>query len=395
MAIITGIGLSDHNDTTTAVSDCLTQAKLNFHGKTPSLLIAFISATTYDPQEVVNLIKKKHPKTPLLGCTSAGQITSSGSYDHSLVVAALEIDKELTVTPAIISNATQNPLTAGENLAKFFTTQPDKPPAAIMLFTPGLKFNADLFLKGLKSKLPPQTVIFGAAAGDDYRFHQTHQFLDKQIEPDAAVGMAIYGNLHISCAARHGWIPIGSAYQVTQTTNNLLAEVNQRPAINMYQDQTATSLISGSDQNHLAPLLYTYPIANITPSSLPEFLLRAPLSIVPPGGLVLNGEIPNASEISLTIGNNEEALAATNSAIKITSTHLTMAPPQLILAFSNVARKKLFMQKKHLEINSLTDVFGLSAPILGFYSYGEFCPPEPGQPTQFQNASFTVICLSS
>lgn len=394
MAIITGVGMSDHEDLPTAITDCLTQAELHLHQHKPSFLMAFVSSTAYDPYEVVNQIKKHHPRIPLIGCTSSGEITSAGSHEHSLVIAAVVCDKQTIVKTAFSGQVRQQPYQAGQQLADQFLTEA-APPQLLLVFAPGFGYDVDRLLEGLQNKLGPQTNIFGAMAADDYKFRQTYQFIDKHIDADHIVGIALYNEkLQISSASRHGWIPIGTSYHINKINNNLLEEINKRPAFTVYQDQFDITTLSQSDHSQNTSVLFPYPLANLN-SSTPEPLLRPAVAISPSGELTLNGNLPNNSEVSLSIGNHEEALNATQSAIHSVANHLTITPPQLIITISNVSRKKLLMHRKHQEINYLTDTFGLSAPIVGFYSYGEFSMPDPNTKSVYQNASFAVICIST
>ena len=46
------------------------------------------------------------------------------------------------------------------------------------------------------------------------------------------------------------------------------------------------------------------------------------------------------------------------------------------------------------EVEAVAEVFGQSATLAGFYSYGEINPFQPGQPCKLHNQTMTITTLN-
>jgi hypothetical protein len=60
-----------------------------------------------------------------------------------------------------------------------------------------------------------------------------------------------------------------------------------------------------------------------------------------------------------------------------------------------MARKIVLGRRTEEEIEQVRAQFGPQIPIIGFYSYGEFCPVGPVAPSHLHNETITLSVLGA
>jgi len=70
-------------------------------------------------------------------------------------------------------------------------------------------------------------------------------------------------------------------------------------------------------------------------------------------------------------------------------------PPQLVLVFNCVARRKVLGRRAADEIKTVRDILGPRVPTAGFYTYGEIAPLEgnTANPSFFHNETVVILTL--
>ncbi len=164
---------------------------------------------------------------------------------------------------------------------------------------------------------------------------------------------------------------------------NVLYELNGESALKVYER------FLGKHAQGLPEVGVEYPLGIVGPC--PDgtddnyCLLRAATSVNRnDGSLHLGGEIPEGSKVYMTCGDISSILDATRNAARIAKEGLNDTPPRMVFFYSYMARKILLGLRINEEFALIREQFGHNVPIVGFYSYGEYCQAGCGGPLSFK-----------
>ncbi len=323
----------------------------------------------------------------LIGCTSDGEISDMGYSSRSAVLGGFYSNK---IECCVVSteNIDRDGELAGRELAA-------KLPASarfIQLFSDGLTGNGCALLRGMFSVLDDDVQITGGTAGDAGRFRQTWQFAGNKVFTNSAVAIGMTGDIKVSEGMQSGWAPVGLPKKVTRAAGNILYELNGESALKVYER------FLGKHAERLPEVGVEYPLGIVGPC--PDdtddnyCLLRATTSVNrDDGSLRFAGEIPEGSMVYLTCGDISSILDATRKAARIAKEGLGDATPSMIFFYSCMARKILLGLRINEEFVLIREEFGCNVPIIGFYTYGEYCRLGCSGPCLLNNETAVVLVL--
>lgn len=373
MAIQAGVGVSKHSDSHQAGYEAAKTAVDRAGGGKPDLLIAFASAS-FDQNEMARGIRDVGSNAHFIGCTDAGEITNEGPVQKSVAVMAIR-SPDISFYTGLGRDVKAGAREAGRAVADEVKKKADKPLRAFIMLPDVLTGNGADIVRGVLDVLGPHFPVVGGAAGDDFIFEKTYQYRDDDVASGAVAGVGMSGKFTMGIGVRHGWVPIGLPMKVTKAKGAVLAELDGRPAISIYEDyfgQRADEL----RKEALARLAITYPLGLKIPEYEEEYLIRDPITVDPNGAITCAAEIPEGSEVRLMIGSKERAVEAAEDAAHhvMKEFEIDHARPKFVLMFNCIAREKLFGQKANDEIQAVMRIIGQDVPLLGFYTYGEQAP---------------------
>ena len=233
---MTGVGLGQSigeakNAATTAAKEA--QSKLDGH--TPAIIFAF-SSIDYDQHKVVEGVREIFPDTPVMGGSAAGEITSWSTVFDGVNVMAIATD-QIQFSMGIGYNVSTNSYGAAAEAAQDLLNNNNGtlPQLVITLFD-GMSGDGEDLVRGVQSVLGENIPLIGGSAGDDYKFEQTFEYYKDQVVTDAAICIGLTGDFSYGFGIRHGWQPVGLPLTVTKADGVLLQEVDNKPALNIYED---------------------------------------------------------------------------------------------------------------------------------------------------------------
>ena len=91
-------------------------------------------------------------------------------------------------------------------------------------------------LSGLNSVLPESVVVTGGLAGDGDRFQTTWVISGGRAQSNLVTAVGFYGNrIQIGHGSKGGWDIFGPERLVTKSQNNVLFELDGKPALDLYK----------------------------------------------------------------------------------------------------------------------------------------------------------------
>jgi hypothetical protein len=323
----------------------------------------------------------------LIGCTTDGEISDKGLLTGSAVLGGIATD-QLEFHTAVVENLAGRSEAAGKQLAT------DLPASVgyVQLLSDGLTGNGCAILRGMAAILGEELPIAGGTAGDEGKFVKTWQFAGNRVLNDAAVAIGFSGDLKLGTGIRSGWSPIGLPKKVTRSSGNILYELNGESALEVFER------FLGKHAEKLPAIGVEYPISLLDRwgdvGANDYQLLRATMSVNrEDGSIIFAGEIPEGSMVSLTCGDTVSILDAAEKAAQSAVSDLRDSAPAVIFCYSCMARKIVLGRRTHEEIERIRRTVGLSVPILGFYTYGEYCRMQCNGPSYLHNETVTLSVI--
>ena len=372
MAIQAGVGQSSGKDPFETGFEACQVALEKLGGEKADLVIVF-SSIKLDPKEVIRGVREASGNALLVGCSDAGSITNAGPAENSVGIMAISSDK-LHFYTGLKERIKDGAREAGQSVAKEIQASAKEPLKVFLMFPDVLSGNGADIVRGVLDVLGEHFPVLGGAAGDDFLFEKTYQYKDDKVVSGGVTGLGISGDFVMGAGVRHGWMPIGSPMTVTKSKGSVVYELDNKPAIRIYEDYFGDRA-KDLKTEPLARLAITYPLG-IKVSDLDEYLIRDPITADENGAITCAAEIPEGSEVRLMIGSKEKAIEAAEDAARklMRDFEEKRAKPKFILMFNCIAREKLFAQKANDEIQAVMKIIGNDVPLLGFYTYGEIAP---------------------
>lgn len=351
------------------------------------LLLVFCSRY-YDLPELLAQIRACSAGVPVIGCTTAGEIATSGPSEAGVVVAAFGGDG-FEIGTAAARSASKDLRQAGARAARCVPARQARPYRVLLLLTDGLSGDQQEVVRGAYGVVGAGVPLVGGCAGDDLTMTRTFQLCDDQVLTDAVVAAGIASDAPLGIGVRHGWRRVGEPMLVTCSNGNRVYTLDDRPALDVYLEHL------GVDEPPTAEsfprLALTHPFGLSRPSGeeqvrfigdadFAERSLRC-IAQVSPGALVWIME-----------GGVDSVLAATDAACRDSLAALGGRPPLGMLAFDCIARRGVLGDEGiRTEIQRLAAIAG-QAPVAGFYTYGEIARTRGMR--GFHNQTLVVLSMS-
>lgn len=355
-------------------------------GQTPQACWLFCSPQ-YGIEELLAGIVDTVGTSQIVGCTTDGEISTVGFSTGSAVLGGVATD-QIDFHLAAVTDLSQGSEEAGKRLAEQFPREV----TYAQVFSDGLTGNGCAILRGIASVLGPETPIAGGTAGDAGKFHRTWQFAGGEVMTDAIAAMGFSGRFQVGTGVRSGWSPIGTAKKVTRSSGNILYELNTQPALDVYER------FLGRHSDKLPEVGVEYPLGLVDESGKvgeeDYHLLRATMTVDRKNGSIsFAGEIPEGAMVRLTCGDYNCILEAAEKAARLALADLGDAQPLMVFFYSCMARKIVLGRRTREEVEILRQVYGPHIPIVGFYTYGEYCRVRRGGPNVLHNETATVSVI--
>ena len=392
MAIKIGMGLSTKRDSLKGTQEAVREARLNLQSQKIDLAVVF-SSLDFAHVTVFRTINNLLGPVPLIGCSSLAIISNQGIFKHGLAIMLLSFSADIYFNTACVKEISVKPIAdAGRELGEkllygFRGIRRD----LSMIFSDGLISDGSSFITGLQEKLGMSFPLAGASASDNLAFKRTYLYFNEEVLSDAACGVLWGGKLNFGLGIKHGWKPLGKPHRVTKSTGNIVYEIDNAPAVNMYKEYLAYDL--AKLRRELKYISIFYPIG-IYLAGEDEYLLRNILSIQDNGSLIFQGNVPQDSRIRLMIGTKESCLAATSQALNEAKDALLGRQLGCVFIFDSVSRYMLLGRQAKKELEIIKENLDKDTPIIGLYTYGEQAPLKAlnyqGR-TYFHNQTITIL----
>jgi hypothetical protein len=250
------IGHSVESDASAAGSAAASAA---LAGDDPKLLVVFCS-DSYDLPQLLSAISRHAPSTPLIGCTTAGEIATGRAATASVVVTAFG-GPGFAVRTAAARHASSRLREAGEEVAESLSETLDSHPHQVaILLSDALAGDQREVIRGAYAVMGAGVPLVGGCAGDDFKLAATSQLFDGEVVSDTLVGAMLASEAPLGVGVRHGWRPVGEPILVTRSAQNRVYTLDDRPALDVYLERFDAPEEARTDPAAFAQFSMTHPL---------------------------------------------------------------------------------------------------------------------------------------
>ncbi len=360
----------------------------------------------YDPKKLLEGIRGVI-KGPLIGCTTAGEITNGGVATGSVAIMCIESDK-IKVGVGVGENISRNAREAGQkvmisamkNLGEDIRTA-----SQIFIKTPSGRFaalteysaiilpdalsggGADI-VRGVMDVVGTTFPTVGGSPGDDLKMEKTYEMSNDDVYSDAVVGAILKSEFATGFGVRHGWQPASEPFIVTKSKGGTIYEINGEPAIKIYEKFFKREI----KERELGKEFTIYSLG--IPEIEGGYRLRWPIIRNPDGSIVCAAEVPEGSVVRIMRGDEKAMIEAAREAAE-EAVQRAGEPEEIVacIVFNCISRKEYLKDKASKEVEAIKKIVGKDTPIIGFETYGEIAPTAGG-PLGFHNQTIVVYVIS-
>lgn len=350
------------------------------------LVLVFGNRLMLEQTNVYKDVRLLFPDGHIVIGSTSGDITLDAVDDDSITITAIEFEKsDFLIKTSNVLNEDLDSFKTGSDLINQF---PQKGLKFVFVVSEGSFINGSELTQGMNSASNDDVLITGGLCGDAERFEKTIAGYNQNPKPGEIVAIGFYGEtLEASFSSHGGWTPFGPERIVTKSKSNVLYELDNQPALDLYKKYL------GDKSKELPGAALLYPL-NVKSSDEKQAFVRTILNInEEENAMILAGDIPEKSKVQLMMTNVDHIANASERAAK-QAMEKRKNKPQLAILISCIGRKLVLDQRVEEEIEEVVSVVGDDATISGFYSYGEIGPFDGENSCQLHNQTMTITLIS-
>ncbi|AUP77649.1 FIST signal transduction protein [Flavivirga eckloniae] len=350
------------------------------------LVLIFGNRFMLEEASVFEEIRGIFPDGHLVFGSTSGDITRESVDDNSITITAIEFEKSnFIIKTSNVLTSDLDSYKTGRDLIQQFPTDDLK---FVFIVSEGSFINGSELTKGMSAATEENLLITGGLCGDAARFEKTVASYNENPKSGEIVAIGFYGEtIEVSFSIYGGWTPFGPERIVTKSESNVLWELDNQPALDLYKKYL------GDKSKDLPAAALLYPL-NVKATNEKESVVRTILNINEEDNtMILAGDIAENDKVQLMMTNVDNIANASERAAR-QALELRENKPELALLVSCIGRKLVLDQRVEEEVEEVIEVIGKDATVAGFYSYGEIAPFHGYVSCQLHNQTMAVTLIS-
>ncbi len=377
------------------VGDALVeQVRAGLDGDPPALLALF--ASTAQPLEVIApRVAAAFPGSVLVGASTSGEFTERGDAKAASSLFALRGDFRIHAGMGVGLKADPE-RAVGEALAGLPQSLHGYPHRTAILLLDPLAGNGEEATLLAASLLGEGVRLAGGAAGDDLAMRRTQVACGGRAASDAVVVALLFSRTPLGVGVCHGHAPLSRPLRVTRAQDNVVFEIEGRPAWTVWLEETRAHVRQrGGDVDAMAPdeegaYLLRYEAGLAAGGN--AYKIRAPLARTQDGAIRFACGIPEGSVIRITESDADRQIASARQAAARARAHLDGGVRVAgAIVFDCICRNLILGDDFSRAVRGMSEELG-GAPLAGFETYGEIAL-DAGDMSGFHNTTSVVLAF--
>ncbi len=378
----TVVGHSNDPDSLSAITEVLEQCQQSLSGESPQAGILF-AAIDFEHTSILNKIDETYPGIELIGGTTDGEMSSILGFEQDSLTLMLFCADNITIRAGIGRNISQDLNAAIQTAIVQATTSHTDPIKLCITLPESLSTNGVLITNTLNQALGLKVPIVGGLTSDQWQFKQTYQFYKTEVCSDAIPILLFSGSILFSHGVCSGWNPIGKRGKITKASQNVVYEIDGKPALDFYHHYLGERAPSPE-----------YPLA-VFDINETDYYLRPASGVYDAtvGSVTFFGDVPEQAIVQITETTHDSILSASRTSMMQALNNYPGQKPVAILYFSCAGRRQILGTRTKEEYALTQTCFTESLPSCGFYTSGEISPLEYQGISYFHNQTFITLLL--
>lgn len=373
------------DDIKSALSKCLND---DFK---PTLAIVFLSIKQ-DREAISRLLNEKGIQ--IFGATTAGEFIDGDIEKGSIVMMLIDMNPAYFKVEFIETNE-QTTVDDAKKLGVIVKNTFNNP--ALIIATGGIFIDGDQIIEGIlegfgksTSSQDSELTVFGGMAGDDLIAEKPLVFTNENCTDNALLSLIIDKNkIDVRGIASCGWKAIGTTKTVTKSEGNIVYTIDDKPALDMLMKYLGVDVEQQANNGIVAFLnSWYYPLQLERDNG--DIVIRATrFANSENRSLICTGSVPEGSKIKFAFPPEFDAIETVVAECESIKDNAHQQADALIM-FSCVSRHLSFGALIKEEIEQVQNLW--KAPLVGFFTYGEYGRSKIGN-NEFHNNACCVVAL--
>ena len=365
------VALSNESNSARAALEIARELHGSLDGVAPDCCIVFATDEHLESIEMVRETLCSALDTPyVVGCSASGLLVAGKECEAGPALGVLAIvSDQLRTTPFLFADVGDHGATAASQLGQRMRGSRDS--SDLMLVWPDpFSVRPDQLIATLDRLLPGLTLV-GAAASSAQPDAST-QFCGGELSNHSVSGLRLSGDFKHAIGVTQGCAPIGKPLRVTSAHDNLLLELDGRPAYELLEEIAPKELLA--DPNAAMDYLFVGLVPKSPNSDESAYLVRNIIAIDPDTGvLAITDRVSEGGEIVFARRSAEAAQTDLKRMLESLSVQRTGVDYRFGLYFNCRARGSSLYEKGDVDAVEIQRMFP-DLPLLGFFGNAEIGP---------------------
>ncbi|RVU38221.1 hypothetical protein EOI86_02695 [Hwanghaeella grinnelliae] len=347
-------GVSRKTNAVEAVEDLAAQLK-----DVDAAVVLIFASPHFDKDKLADALTQNFGATPVIGCTTAGEITPLG-YETGTLTGVAFPRLHFRFSSRLITNLSRFSIDDGLRFCREFVSDFGETPgwnSLAILLTDGMCRQEEALLSAMEPGLAPIPIL-GGSAGDGLDFKQTFVLHEGKFHSDAALLTLLATNFRFTELRFDHFLPTEQRMVVTDADpgRRLVREINAEPAAVEYARAVGCSV------DELSPFVFATRPTLVRVGG--KYHVRAIQKVEPDDGLSFLCAIDEG--LVMTVGQAQDIVAHLDR--EFTGLKAKHGQPTLVLGFDCMLRRlESELLKKY---NAVSELLRQNR-VIGFSTYGE------------------------
>ncbi len=349
----------------------------------PTLAIVFLSID-HDSEAITALLRSHNIQ--VFGSTTSGEFIDGDIEKGSIVIMLLDMNPahfKLEFLETGEQTTFENAKQLGLKGTSMFSN------AAYIIVSGWLTEDGENIIEGIKQGYGKDVTIFGGMAGDDLKLEGPLVFTDAHSSDKGLLTLIInQDEIEVYGIATCGWKPIGTTKTITKSEGNIVYTIDDKPALDTILKYLGEEYNFDSGKEIVTQLGAYYPL-QLEREGVAPVMRTAMFANKEDRSIICAGHVPQGSKIKFSLPPDFdviEKVVEECQELKAEKLHNADA----LIMFSCISRLLSFDILIEEEINQVKEVW--DAPLVGFFTYGEFGKSKTGK-HEFHNNTCCIVAL--
>ncbi len=354
--LMVGVGQAEGINSERVILQVIEQARKALGDFVPQAGIFYASAE-FDQPVMLKEILRCFPHLSLIGCTTAGEFSSSCGFSEVSASLVLFYSDTIEIKAGLGEAVSNDPVKAVQNAVHSARKDLSQDESLCLFFPDGAVTASTDVLDCLNQTLHPECAAFGGCAAR-HGFHSAPPklFYGDRVLKDAFPLLLFSSDLKYAFSVSNSWTPVGDKKKVMSAHQKKVHQIGSESALDFYVHYLGT---------HSKPVP-EFPLA-VYEQGKDQFYIRVPVGYEQESGAVsFGGFVPNGSDVQLMEATPSKILSETDLSVQSVLNGFPEQDLSVALIFSCNARKSILGTKTPQELEFLIDHLPSNTPVAGF-----------------------------